>query len=54
MKIAVVVNTFPSASQTFIATQVDELVRQGHEVEIFAHGMERGVHHAVVAQPLKV
>ena len=53
MKIAVVVNTFPSASQTFIATQVDELVRQGHEVEIFAHGMERGVHHAVVARVLE-
>lgn len=36
MKIAFIVNTFPSLSQTFILNQITGIIDRGHEVDIFA------------------
>ena len=36
MKIAFIVSTFPSLSQTFILNQITGLIDRGHEVDIFA------------------
>lgn len=46
MKIAVMVNEFPSLSQTFILNQIVGLIRRGHDVHIFAEkaGMDNKVH----------
>ena len=37
MKIAFIVNTFPSLSQTFVLNQITGLLDMGYDVEIFAH-----------------
>jgi len=36
MRIAVLVNSFPKASETFILDQITEMIERGHHVEIFA------------------
>ena len=38
MKIAFIVNEFPSLSQTFVLNQISGLLDRGHEVDIFAEG----------------
>lgn len=49
MKIAFVVNTFPSVSETFIENQITGLLDRGHDVQVFAHAPGRaGVHYAAV------
>ena len=42
MKIAFIVNEFPSLSQTFVLNQITGLIDRGHEVDIFPQ--ERGTH----------
>ncbi|HIK16971.1 MAG TPA: glycosyltransferase [Leptolyngbyaceae cyanobacterium M33_DOE_097] len=37
MKIAVIVDEFPSLSQTFVLSQITGLIDQGHEVDIYAN-----------------
>ena len=36
MKIAFIVNEFPSLSQTFVLNQITGLIDRGHDVDIFA------------------
>lgn len=38
MKIAFIVNRFPSLSQTFVLNQIVGLIEDGHEVDIYAEG----------------
>ena len=38
MKIAFIVNQFPSMSETFILRHITGLRERGHEVDIFAYG----------------
>lgn len=38
LKVAIVVNNFPSLSETFVALQVAELAQQGHEISIYNLG----------------
>ena len=40
MKIAFIVNTFPSLSETFILNQIVGLIEEGHDVEIYAEESE--------------
>jgi colanic acid/amylovoran biosynthesis glycosyltransferase len=37
MKIAVVVGTFPSLSETFVLSQITGMIERGHQVDIYAH-----------------
>jgi colanic acid/amylovoran biosynthesis glycosyltransferase len=41
MKIAIIIPTFPTISETFILDQIVGLLRKGHDVEIFASRKER-------------
>lgn len=41
MKIAFIVNEFPSLSQTFVLNQITGLIDRGHEVDIFAEEVRR-------------
>jgi colanic acid/amylovoran biosynthesis glycosyltransferase len=45
MKVAFILNTFPSLSETFILSQITGLIDQGHDVRILA---ERNPHESVV------
>ncbi|HEY9879568.1 MAG TPA: glycosyltransferase [Leptolyngbyaceae cyanobacterium] len=45
MKIAVIVEVFPSLSQTFVLNQIVDLIERGHEVDIYAE--VRGDSHKV-------
>jgi len=40
MKIAFIVNTFPSLSETFILNQIVGLIEEGHDVDIYAENSE--------------
>ena len=37
MKIAYIVNLFPTLSETFILNQITDLLDQGHEIDIYAN-----------------
>lgn len=37
LRIAIVVGTFPTVSETFIVNQINSLIEAGHEVQIFAY-----------------
>ena len=53
MRIAVVVTSFPSLSQTFVLGQITGLIDRGHEVDIYAAASEPdvgGAEHAVVKE----
>lgn len=53
MRIAVVVTSFPSVSQTFVLGQITGLLDRGHEVDIYAAASEPeagGAEHAVVSE----
>ncbi|HET7550122.1 MAG TPA: glycosyltransferase [Gemmatimonadaceae bacterium] len=53
MRIAVVVTSFPSLSQTFVLGQITGLIDRGHEVDIYAAASEPevgGAEHAVVSE----
>jgi colanic acid/amylovoran biosynthesis glycosyltransferase len=53
MRIAVVVTSFPSLSQTFVLGQITGLIDRGHEVDIYAAASEpemAGAEHAVVSE----
>ncbi len=53
MRIAVVVTSFPSVSQTFVLGQITGLIDRGHEVDIYAAASEPeagGAEHAVVRE----
>ncbi|HET7620260.1 MAG TPA: glycosyltransferase [Gemmatimonadaceae bacterium] len=53
MRIAVVVTSFPSISQTFVLGQITGLIDRGHEVDIYAAASEPevgGAEHAVVKE----
>jgi len=39
MKIAFIVNVFPSLSETFILNQITGLIDKGHKVDIFAKSL---------------
>ncbi|MGH7854028.1 MAG: glycosyltransferase, partial [Candidatus Binatia bacterium] len=39
MKIAFIVDEFPSISQTFVLNQITGLLERGHQVDVFAHEM---------------
>jgi colanic acid/amylovoran biosynthesis glycosyltransferase len=41
MKIAFIVNEFPSVSQTFVLNQITGLLDRGHDVDIFAEDARR-------------
>ena len=46
MRIAVVVESFPSVSETFITNQIIEFIKNGHEILIFSyHKGETGILH---------
>lgn len=49
MKVAFIVNEFPSLSQTFILNQIVGLIERGHEVDIFAEcrGPVEAVHEGI-------
>lgn len=50
MKIAFIVNEFPSLSETFVLNQITGLLDKGHEVEIFARrrGNIKKVHNEII------
>lgn len=51
MRIAMVVGNFPVISQTFILNQIDGLISQGHQVDIFSYDIgESGKTHPIVAK----
>ena len=53
MRIAVVVTSFPSLSQTFVLGQITGLIDRGHDVDIYAAASEPevgGAEHAVVSE----
>ena len=53
MRIAVVVTSFPSLSQTFVLGQITGLIDRGHEVDIYSAASEPeegGAEHAVVRE----
>jgi len=53
MRIAVVVTSFPSVSQTFVLGQITGLIDRGHEVDIYSATSEPemgGAEHAVVSE----
>jgi colanic acid/amylovoran biosynthesis glycosyltransferase len=53
MRIAVIVTSFPTVSQTFVLGQITGLIDRGHEVDIFAAASEPevgGAEHAVVRE----
>jgi colanic acid/amylovoran biosynthesis glycosyltransferase len=53
MRIAVIVTSFPSVSQTFVLGQITGLIDRGHEVDIYAAASEPevgGAEHAVVKE----
>jgi colanic acid/amylovoran biosynthesis glycosyltransferase len=53
MRIAVIVTSFPSVSQTFVLGQITGLIDRGHEVDIYAAASEPevgGAEHAVVRE----
>ena len=53
MRIAVIVTSFPSVSQTFVLGQITGLIDRGHEVDIYAAASEPevgGTEHAVVSE----
>jgi colanic acid/amylovoran/stewartan biosynthesis glycosyltransferase WcaL/AmsK/CpsK len=54
MKIAFIVNEFPSLSQTFVLNQITGLIDRGHEVDIFAEEAGKGsnVHGDVIKYKL--
>ena len=43
MKIAFIVNEFPSVSQTFVLNQIIGLIDRGHDVGIFAEGVRSNI-----------
>jgi len=43
MKIAFIVNEFPSLSETFVLNQITGLIDRGHEVDIYAWGAEESL-----------
>ena len=54
MRIAVVVDTFPTLSETFIVNQIIGFVESGHEVQIFAFykGSENKIHNSILKHRL--
>lgn len=54
MKIAFIVNEFPALTETFILNQVTGLLDAGHDVQIYAHSVnkESGVHPAIQSYSL--
>ena len=51
MKLAYLVNVFPTLSETFILNEIIELIKRGHDVQIFSlsHPLEDLFHDEVHA-----
>ena len=49
MRIAVLTDSFPAVSETFISDQIEGLVAKGHDVEIFPEVLATSNHEGLAA-----